>query len=90
MKYLMLISLFLVLNTILIQSLRMKVTQIKDCTSYKLKISCVADNKCQWGTSCQIKPQKMGNMEGFGKSGRVTNSASATTHNPKSGRPLPK
>ena len=88
MKYLMLISLFLVLNTILIQSLRMKFTPIKDCTSNKLITFCVADDKCQWGTSCQIKPQKMENMERFGKSG-VTNSPRGTTQNSRSGKPLP-
>ena len=89
MKYLMLISLFLVLNTILIQSLRMKVTPIKDCTSYKLITFCVADDKCQWGTSCQIKQQKMGNMEGFGRMYQVPNSPSGTTQNSRSGKPLP-
>ena len=90
MKYLMLISLFLVLNTILIQSLRMKFTPIKDCTSYVLKIFCVADYKCQWGTSCQIKPQKMGKIEGVElATGRVTNSPRGTTQNSRSGKPLP-
>ena len=54
MNYLMLICLCLVLNSVLIQSLRIKVTKAADCTTHNFENFCVQDNNCAWmNTKCQ-------------------------------------
>ena len=53
MKYLFFICLCLGLYNISSHSLRMKVTQAKDCTTYENKKDCVANTNCVWNTNCQ-------------------------------------
>ena len=61
MNYLMLICLCLVLNSVLIQSLRIKVTKAADCTTHNFENFCVQDKNCVWINSrmnnkCQSRP----------------------------------
>ena len=62
MKYLFLICLCLVFYRFSSHSLRMKVTQATDCTTYKDHFACVKDIDCVWKTElinkCQNNIQK--------------------------------
>ena len=53
MKYLFFIYLCLVLYRFSCHSLRMKVTLVTDCITYKDQNNCVANINCEWDTNCQ-------------------------------------
>ena len=55
MKYLFIIFFCLGLYRFSSHSLRMKVTQTIDCTTYKHKKKCVENTNCEWNTNCQTK-----------------------------------
>ena len=56
MKYLFIIFFCLGLYRFSSHSLRMKVTQIIDCSTYMDRKTCVSNLGCEWKTICQRTP----------------------------------